>query len=272
MSQSLHSEVIIHVQALQTNVRSFHCSTTNTSNAWYIINSSNLSIQEYFFFSFFKEKSRLGYRIIVVNSLLIARLLIVSLFLLISTLVISFAKEKHLTKALGAFEDTQDFFILEVKVPTRIHKSTIAKTVFLHFFDVCISYVKGFLNFIILKFHWSLSCAILNLAQNLKNKLRIFNWTPISAYRFIGSFCFAYITFILDFDEIYLCYKANNLHYMSDNAVIWNRLNQLNLCTSLEIIDLVFNLAYYHEIPRGILCLDIDVYVIWHFSKRILDK
>lgn len=110
------------------------------------------------------------------------------------------------------------------------------------------------------------------MTENLEDELRVFDAATISTDGLISGFCLANITLVLNLDEIDVCYEAYHFYDVSHYRVIGNGFDQLNLCTSLEIINLVFDLSNHNHSLWGILCLYIDVYAIGHFPQRILHK
>ena len=99
----------------------------------------------------------------------------------------------------------------------------------------------------------------MNKAQNLKIEGRILDKAPIPTHVFVCNFCFANVTFILNFDKININYKSANLYNMSDNVVTWNGFQKLDSIVGSKIIYFFLNATNHLKIVFKQLNLNINV-------------
>jgi hypothetical protein len=100
-----------------------------------------------------------------------------------------------------------------------IHKCAIFEAIVLELLLICLRYPKCLKNLVIFELQRGLGSTILYNTQHLKIQKRRLDKTSISAYIFIINFCFANITFVLDFNEIYIDDKATDFDDVADDVV-----------------------------------------------------
>ena len=77
---------------------------------------------------------------------------------------------------------------------------------------VSFSYAESLYALLILQLQVCLGCAILHQTENLENELGIFNEAAVATHLLILNFSFAYITFVLNFDELNFNNKTIDLY------------------------------------------------------------
>ena len=102
----------------------------------------------------------------------------------------------------------------------------------------------------ILQFKRCLRSSILYLAQCLHVELRIIDEASTAADRFIVQITIAFVTLVVDLDELDLGYEAKYLDHMSHDLVSWDCLNQLDGVVCLEVSHraCIFDFTYDSEV------------------------
>ena len=124
---------------------------------------------------------------------------------------VRFAIKNHLVPGIVLFENVYDVFVMKILGRTWIHKRSILQTIILTPLLISFTDIKCLKHIIILQFKTRLSRSVLYKAQHLQIKTWIFDKATVTTNVFICNFCFANVTFILNFNEIMSTMKPQTL-------------------------------------------------------------
>ena len=141
-------------------------------------------------------------------------------------------------------------------------KGTILQAVVFEQTLILFSHSESLQNSFILQFKRSFRCSILHLAQSLHVKFRVIDKTATATNRFVIQISVAFITLVINLNELNLCNKTKYFDYMSYYLISRYSLYQLNCVVSLEVSHLIFDLTNDSEVIYVENELNVDINLI----------
>ena len=153
-----------------------------------------------------------------------------------------------------------------------VHKSAMLQAIILENFLIFVCYFESLDYALVFEVKWSFCGAVLDRTKHLQLEGWIFQLAPISANLFVWNFCATNVTLVLNLNELSLNYVAQNFDDMSNDLIIWNGSNQLDLVGCLELRNGVFDPSDDPKILHSKVHLHINVEGVWNLSCSVFDQ
>lgn len=150
-------------------------------------------------------------------------------------------------------------------------ESSILQTVVFEKTLVLFWHSEGLQNSFILQFEWSFRSSILHLTQSLHVEFRVIDKATAATDWLIVEICIAFITLVVNFDELDFSNETKYFDHVSYDLIWWNCLNQLYSVIRLEVSHLVFDFPDNSEICNIEDKLHIDINLVRNFPQCIFN-